>query len=81
MLKLFLCQIAFSVGTLVITECLKELAHRKQNGIVDNVILLGAPVSGANPEVWQKMCSVVSGRFVNCYSPNDWVLGTLQFHR
>lgn len=69
--------IAFSVGTLVITECLKELAHRKQNGIVDNVILLGAPVSGANPEVWQKMCSVVSGRFVNCYSPNDWVLATV----
>ncbi|KAJ2960190.1 hypothetical protein NQZ79_g4360 [Umbelopsis isabellina] len=69
--------IAFSVGTLVITECLKELAHRKQNGIVDNVILLGAPVSGANPELWKKMCSVVSGRFVNCYSPNDWVLATV----
>ncbi|KAM3579510.1 hypothetical protein VKS41_007967 [Umbelopsis sp. WA50703] len=69
--------IAFSVGTLVITECLKELANRGQNGIVDNVILLGAPVSGANPETWNKMCSVVSGRFVNCYSPNDWVLATV----
>lgn len=71
----YLFQIGFSVGALVITECLKELAQRNQHGIVDNVVLMGAPLSSSNKELWDLMSSVVSNRMVNCYSPNDWVLG------
>lgn len=63
------------MGSLVITECLKELAKRDQKGIVDNVVLMGAPISSYNAIPWNAMASVVSNRFVNCYSPNDWVLG------
>ncbi|GAB5591731.1 hypothetical protein Unana1_06631 [Umbelopsis nana] len=69
--------IGFSVGSLVITECLKELAKRDQKGIVDNVVLMGAPISSYNAIPWNAMASVVSNRFVNCYSPNDWVLATV----
>eukprot|EP00798_Chlamydomonas_sp_ICE-L_P012701 gene12701-15933_t len=43
-------------------------------GIVESVILLGAPVS-INPARWKQARSVVAGRFVNAYSTNDWILG------
>ncbi|KAH8547661.1 hypothetical protein BGW37DRAFT_509743 [Umbelopsis sp. PMI_123] len=69
--------VGFSVGTLVITECLKELAERGQVGIIDNVVLMGAPISSSNKKLWRAMRSVVSNKFVNCFSPNDWVLATV----
>ncbi|CAO3670854.1 unnamed protein product [Umbelopsis ramanniana] len=69
--------IGFSVGTLVITQCLQELAERGQFGIIDNVILMGAPISSSNKTIWTAMRSVVSHQFFNCYSPNDWVLATI----
>ena len=46
------------------------------NGIVENVVLLGTPI-GCNLERWRCARSVVSGRFVNGYYPNDWVLSLL----
>ncbi|KAI9282443.1 hypothetical protein BC943DRAFT_328796 [Umbelopsis sp. AD052] len=67
--------IGFSVGTLVITQCLQELAERGQFGIIDNVVLMGAPISSSNKNLWAAMRSVVSHQFINCYSPKDWVLG------
>lgn len=35
---------------------------------------MGAPISTDDTSEWHKAASVVSGRFVNCYTPNDWVL-------
>ncbi|CAO3642179.1 unnamed protein product [Cunninghamella blakesleeana] len=66
--------IAYSCGCLVIWECLLELQKRKIYGAIDNVVLLGAPIPSDEYEDWNKALSVVSGRFVNAYTPDDWVL-------
>lgn len=63
----------------MITQCLQELAERGQFGIIDNVILMGAPISSSNKNIWTAMRSVVSHQFINCYSPNDWVLGMSRY--
>jgi hypothetical protein len=43
-------------------------------GIVENVILMGLPAHVASPSVWNQLKLLVSGRFVHCYSRNDWLL-------
>ncbi|KAK9762927.1 hypothetical protein K7432_010842 [Basidiobolus ranarum] len=68
--------VGYSLGALVIFECLLELANRKQYGLVDEVILLGAPIN-IDVKRWTAASSVVSRRFINGYSKNDWVLGFL----
>ena len=65
---------AYSCGSLVVWHCLQELYSRGQRGLIDNVVLMGAPISTEHIEDWENAASVVSGRFVNCYTPNDWVL-------
>ncbi|OBA25616.1 DUF726-domain-containing protein [Hanseniaspora valbyensis NRRL Y-1626] len=68
--------IGFSLGSRVIYYCLRELCKRGATGIVENVVLLGAPVVYNKDEL--VMCrSVVAGRFVNGYSEKDWILGYL----
>ncbi|KAF7731554.1 hypothetical protein EC973_009318 [Apophysomyces ossiformis] len=49
-------------------------ARRNCQGIVDHVVLMGAPISGQEIENWRGVLSVVSGRFINCYTTKDWVL-------
>lgn len=39
---------------------------------MENAVLLGTPV-GVTPERWAMARSVVAGRLVNGYSPQDWV--------
>ncbi|KAI9304203.1 hypothetical protein BJ944DRAFT_256404 [Cunninghamella echinulata] len=51
-----------------------ELQRRKVYGAIDNVVLLGAPIPSDEIENWHNVLSVVSGRFVNGYTPDDWVL-------
>ncbi|EPX70570.1 DUF726 family protein [Schizosaccharomyces octosporus yFS286] len=65
--------IGFSLGSRTIFECLLKLAERYEIGIVENVIIMGTPAS-TDPKLWKKMRSVVSGRLVNVYSKNDYVL-------
>lgn len=66
--------IGFSLGARVIYYCLQELAERKDSeGIIGDVVLLGAPVS-ASVEHWKPMSRIVSGKIVNCYSSSDWLL-------
>ena len=43
------------------------LVHADHRGIVEDVYLLGAPVSG-NPKDWEKFDSVVAGHITNAYS-------------
>lgn len=67
-------KVAYSCGCLVVWHCLLELNERGLNGIVDNVVMMGAPISTEDTHKWRKVTRVVSGRFINCYTPNDWVL-------
>ncbi|OAY65109.1 Transmembrane and coiled-coil domain-containing protein 4 [Ananas comosus] len=67
--------IGFSLGARVIFKCLQELAESGDNeGLVERVVLLGAPVS-VKGEQWEPARKMVAGRFINVYSTNDWILG------
>ncbi|KAJ9226767.1 hypothetical protein DTO027B5_1897 [Paecilomyces variotii] len=68
--------IGFSLGARVIFSCLKELANRGAYGLVQNVYLFGSPVVAKKDE-YLRARSVISGRFVNGYASNDWILGYL----
>jgi MFS family permease len=68
--------IGYSLGARVIYCCLKSLAERRAFGIVENVILIGAPVP-SNYQNWQEMRAVISGKLVNVHSENDYILAFL----
>ncbi|KAM6498952.1 Protein of unknown function (DUF726) domain containing protein [Amanita muscaria] len=68
--------IGFSLGSRVIFYALLELAKKKAFGVVQDVFLLGTTLS-ASTTTWCDARSIVSGRFVNCYARNDWVLNYL----
>jgi len=68
--------IGFSLGARVIFYALLELAKQKGYGVVQDVILLGAPLT-APQKSWFQVRSVVSGRFVNGFARTDWVLNYL----
>lgn len=66
--------IGFSMGARVIFYCLEELSKRKGGeGLIEDVILLGAPVSG-DPNSWMPFSKIVAGKIVNGYSRGDWLL-------
>jgi pimeloyl-ACP methyl ester carboxylesterase len=66
----------FSLGARVIFYALVELARQKAFGVVQEVVLMGATVT-APLKVWREIRGVVSGRFINAFARNDWVLGYL----
>ncbi|OIT33269.1 PREDICTED: transmembrane and coiled-coil domain-containing protein 4-like isoform X1 [Nicotiana attenuata] len=67
--------VGFSLGARVIFKCLQILAESETNsGLVERVVLLGAPIAIKDMN-WEAARKVVSGRFVNAYSTNDWMLG------
>ncbi|KAM3618741.1 uncharacterized protein V6R79_024392 [Siganus canaliculatus] len=69
--------IGFSLGARVIYYCLQELANDQgSEGVVEDVILLGAPVEGSE-KAWERMTRVVAGKIVNGYCRGDWLLGFL----
>ena len=68
--------VGFSLGARLIFSCLKELAARGAHGIVQNVYLFGSPIVAKKDE-YIRASSVISGRFVNGYASNDWILGYL----
>ncbi|PFH48104.1 hypothetical protein AMATHDRAFT_76886 [Amanita thiersii Skay4041] len=68
--------IGFSLGARVIFYALLELAKQKAFGVVQDVFLLGATLT-ASTKTWYEARSVISGRLVNCYARNDWVLNYL----
>ncbi|CAG0882977.1 unnamed protein product [Cyprideis torosa] len=52
----------------------EEMAKAKNcQGIIQDVVLLGAPVSGSH-KLWEPLGKVVSGRIINGYSRGDWLL-------
>jgi hypothetical protein len=68
--------IGYSLGARVLFYTLLELARNHAYGIVENVYLFGNPVT-PSAEQWRLARTVASGRFVNGYVRNDWVLGFL----
>jgi hypothetical protein len=68
--------VGYSLGSRVIFSCLRELARKGALGLVQNVYLFGSPIV-ANRDDYLRARSVVSGRFVNGYARNDWILGYL----
>ncbi|KAL5713408.1 hypothetical protein ACHQM5_015485 [Ranunculus cassubicifolius] len=67
--------VGFSLGARVIFKCLQRLAETEDNaGLVERVVLLGAPVSFVG-ENWESVRKMVAGRFVNVFATNDWTLG------
>jgi hypothetical protein len=68
--------VGYSLGSRVIFSCLLELARKGAYGLVQNVYIFGSPVVVKQDE-WSRARAVVSGRFVNGYNRNDWILGYL----
>ena len=68
--------IGFSLGSRVIFYALLELAKKKAYGIVQDVFIMGTTVT-APTRAWTEARSVASGRFVNAYARNDWLLNYL----
>jgi hypothetical protein len=68
--------LGFSLGSRLIFACLRELAARGAYGLIQNVYLFGSPIV-AKREEYLRARSVISGRFVNGYASNDWILGYL----
>jgi hypothetical protein len=65
--------VGYSTGARVIFNC---LIHMKTKGIIENVVLIGAPVTNSSSE-WKKAKTMVSNRFVNAFSTKDWALRLL----
>jgi len=68
--------VGWSLGARVIFSCLEELARMGDDttmGLIENVFLLGAPVT-AKKERWEKVVPLVAGRLVNVYSKTDWLM-------
>ncbi|ROT35017.1 DUF726-domain-containing protein [Sodiomyces alkalinus F11] len=68
--------IGYSLGARAIYSCLRTLADRRAFGLVDTVVLIGAPAPSSTAH-WHVLRSVVAGRIFNVYSENDYILGFL----
>lgn len=66
--------IGYSLGARVIYTCLQTLAERQAFGLVENAVLIGAPAP-SDMTHWRVLRSAVSGRLINVYSENDYLLG------
>ena len=68
--------IGYSVGARVIWSCLMILVERKAFGFVESAVFIGSPIP-SDITTWRSMRTVVSGRLVNVYSKNDYLLAFL----
>eukprot|EP01132_Coremiostelium_polycephalum_P004264 gene4264-5336_t len=70
--------IGTGMGSRLIFYALEELARQSpQNPIgyslIEMVIFIGSPIP-SDTKRWSKIIELISGRVINCYSPNDMVL-------
>ncbi|PKS12793.1 hypothetical protein jhhlp_001004 [Lomentospora prolificans] len=66
--------VGYSLGARAIYTCLRTLEERKAFGLIETVVLIGAPVP-SDVARWQKLRSVVAGNIFNVYTSNDYILG------
>lgn len=68
--------VGYSLGARVIWSCLTALAERKAFGLVESAVMIGSPIP-SDVATWRVMRTAVSGRLVNVYSENDYILAFL----
>lgn len=68
--------IGYSLGARVIYQALLVLAEQNAFGLVESVVLIGAPVP-RDERAWRRIRAAVSGRVVNVFSADDYILGFL----
>ncbi|KAL9099820.1 MAG: hypothetical protein Q9163_004733 [Psora crenata] len=68
--------VGYSLGARVICSCLTALAEQRAFGLVESAVLMGAPIA-SDVSTWRPMRAAVSGRVVNVYSGNDYLLAFL----
>lgn len=68
--------VGMSLGSRVVYSCLLALARRKAFGLVENVVVMGSAVP-SDAQAWRAMRAVVTGRLVNVYSSQDYILAVL----
>jgi hypothetical protein len=75
--------IGYGMGARLIYHCLESLVQEcpdgdleKVKGMIENVVLIGAPLP-VDLTKFAAFRSIVSGRFINCYSRYDWILALL----
>ncbi|KAL9130015.1 MAG: hypothetical protein Q9217_001699 [Psora testacea] len=68
--------VGYSLGARVVWSCLTSLAKQKAFGLVESAVLMGAPIA-SDTSSWRSMRAAVSGRLVNVYSENDYLLAFL----
>lgn len=77
--------VAHSLGAKVVMACMEELVAQlidsnspvhSIRGLIQDVLIMGTPVT-PELELFSSARSIVSGRFINCYSTRDWLLGVL----
>lgn len=68
--------VGYSLGARVIWSCLTTLSERKAFGLVESAVLMGSPLP-SDTSTWRKMRTAVSGRLINVYSENDYLLAFL----
>ncbi|KAG6275563.1 hypothetical protein E4U47_000728 [Claviceps purpurea] len=66
--------VGYSLGATAIHACLQSLADRQAFGLVESVVIIGAPAPSHAPH-WRTLRCVVPGPIFNVYSENDMVLG------
>ncbi|KAI1820961.1 DUF726-domain-containing protein [Xylaria intraflava] len=68
--------VGYGLGARVIYACLAALSEKRAFGIIENALLIGAPCP-SEIRIWAAMKSIVTGRLINVYSKNDYLLGFL----
>lgn len=68
--------IGYSLGARVIWSCLMTLAKKRGFGFVESAVMMGSPIP-SDINTWRAMRTTVSGRLVNVYSENDYLLAFL----
>lgn len=68
--------IGFSLGARLLFYALEDLARTGDKGIIHHAILIGGAVT-ADPDRWNRVHTVVSGKLINGYCRTDYVLSYL----
>ncbi|KAL9038640.1 MAG: hypothetical protein Q9180_003010 [Flavoplaca navasiana] len=68
--------VGYSLGARVIYQCMLALSEQNAFGLVESVIVIGAPVP-SDECYWRRIRAMVAGRVVNVFSSDDHILGFL----
>ena len=68
--------IGYSLGSRVIWSCLTTLAKKRGFGFVESAVMMGSPIP-SDINAWRQVRSTVTGRLINVYSENDYLLAFL----